>query len=642
MITHNCKNCGGELEKVEELKYRCPYCGTTYYEEAVQKEEETLASSIDAKAQEIVSNLRQELYKKVNATYNDSAEILRLCREIKIYLPDDFFANFYETANMDNEDEFVKFLEGIDVEECYSEMEAMLNYALKSISPKNMLAICNLIERAYKQKDLSLYNEFRTKYDEQCKNINDCVYDPSYPRDAFICYSSKDMAHVESLVKFLEEQGLLCFVAIRNLQHGRAAVQNYWNAIHTAIENCKCIVFLSSTNSRSMHCDALQELRYVLALEQKLNKKIKKIEFLLENYTGEVVERNFKRVFEGLEYCYDQETVYDRIVMGDEDIVIDTQPAAPAAPAVSEVKEVKFCRSCGQENPDGAKFCLSCGKDEFVATKEDYIEYLKQALAEQSRHPATPEPAPAVDYGSNYGNNGYGNNYGNNGYGNNNNYGNNGYSSGNQSRRDPEQSYDYIPPSSPIPQGQPSRRDKEVIYMGNDFTDISKGQHIVLPEGVRKARVTIKNEYKLDNVVADLYMFLLDNTERVLCESDLVFHGNPASLNNSVKVKSEGGEDVVDISFNKVNQDITKIRFILSVSDEQGRVRNFSMIRSSIIIIRLEDQAFRLDMSDVGRFESVCAFDFYRIRDRWKLNVQVAGFRDDIATLCGNYGIDVE
>ena len=661
-----CSKCGGQLIPQGDNVFKCKFCDSIYREDTVKKEREALSAILDEEKQEKVASLKRELWKKANEEYNDSAEILRICREIKRHIPDDFYVNFYEAANSDNENLFVEELECIDVIEHYDDIEHILNYALKSITPKNMLAICNLIERAYKQNDLSLYNEFRTKYDEQCTMINDCVYDPAYPRDVFVCYSSKDMAKVESLVKFLEEQGLLCFVAIRNLQHGRGAVQNYWNAIHTAIENCKCVVFLSSTNSRDMHCDALQELRYVLALEQKLNKKIKRIEYLLENYTGAHVERNFKRVFEGLEYCYDEETVYDRVMWDDEETVAPTIPE----PELTVHKEVKFCQRCGKGNPDNAKFCFDCGNDVFVATQEEYIEHLRRAneelerqklslenerqraLEQQAAAPAPVQPAsatviqtpavqvpsvqipsvqvPAVQAPINHGvaynppvQNSNSNQYEDD------------YFSGRMK---------YVDVDVPNNNYTRNNRDKDntSYYTGSDLTELIKGQHVILPEYMRKLRVTIENEYKLDDVVADLYIFLLDGNERVLSESDLVFFGNPMSLNESVTWQSDYTKETVDITINKINQDICKIRFILSLNMEDGRIRNFSMVRSSTINFYLEDQAFTFKMSDIGRFESVSAFEIYRIRNKWKINIQAAGLKENIATLCGNYGIEVE
>jgi hypothetical protein len=241
-----CTKCGGTLVPQENNVFKCKFCDSIYREDSIKKEIDALASILNDEKMETISNLKKELWKKTNEEYNDSESIIKICREIKKYNPDDFYANFYEEANLDNEDPFIRRLETLDVIENYDDIEDILNYSMKSITPKNMLAICNLIERAYKQNDLSLYNQFRTKYDEQCALVNDCVYDPAYPRDVFVCYSSKDMPKVQELVEYLEAQGLLCFVAIRNLQHGRGAVQNYWNALHTAMENCKCIVFLTN------------------------------------------------------------------------------------------------------------------------------------------------------------------------------------------------------------------------------------------------------------------------------------------------------------------------------------------------------------------------------------------------------------
>lgn len=661
-----CSKCGGQLIQQNENTYKCKFCDAIYREDTIKKEIDALALLLDEEKKEKLSNLKRELWKKANETYVDSKEIIRLCKEIKAYLPDDFYANFYEAANSEIEDRLVDELERMDVIEHYDDIEQILDYCLKSITPRNMLAICNLIERAYKQNDLSLYNEFRTKYDEQCNLINDCVYDPAYPRDVFVCYSSKDMPKVESLVKYLEEQGLLCFVAIRNLQHGRGAVQNYWNALHTAIENCKCIVFLSSTHSRDMHCDALQELRYVLSLEQKNKKKIKKIEYLLENYTGAPVERNFKKIFEGLEYCYDEETVFDRITWDEEE-----ETPVVEAPEIVVQKEVKFCCNCGKENPDNAKFCFDCGKDVFVATQMEYIEHLKRLKEEleqqreslinthlqemeqqqkeaqererlqQEAHErerreieaqaqsAAPkqeeviEPAPtkvvqhepktAVEEEDDY-------------------------FSGKIRFVDVDPVGDYT--QEDTMQGR--RGEAVTLYAGDEYMELIKGQNVLLPENAKKARVIIENEYKLDNVEADLYVFMLDGNERVLSESDLVFFGNSSSLNKSVKLLECEERNVVDISFNKVHQDISKIRFIMAMNMEDGRIKNFSMLKSSKITIILEEQAFVINLADLGRFDSILAIEFYRIRHKWKLSVQVAGFKQSITDMCCGYGIEVE
>jgi hypothetical protein len=61
----------------------------------------------------------------------------------------------------------------------------------------------------------------------------------------FICYSSKDEAVAREVVEFLEAEGLICWISVRDV----AAGQNYQEAIVRALETAKGLVFLFSTSS---------------------------------------------------------------------------------------------------------------------------------------------------------------------------------------------------------------------------------------------------------------------------------------------------------------------------------------------------------------------------------------------------------
>lgn len=65
--------------------------------------------------------------------------------------------------------------------------------------------------------------------------------------DVFISYSSKDQKIVEGLSAYLEQQGIRCFVAYRDIPAGEV-----WAAeITIAIEDCKCMVVVFSENFNS-------------------------------------------------------------------------------------------------------------------------------------------------------------------------------------------------------------------------------------------------------------------------------------------------------------------------------------------------------------------------------------------------------
>jgi hypothetical protein len=64
--------------------------------------------------------------------------------------------------------------------------------------------------------------------------------------DIFICFSSKDESIARQVVSSLEAGGLRCWISLRNVAPG----ENYQEAIVTAIEASKVIVFLFSENSK--------------------------------------------------------------------------------------------------------------------------------------------------------------------------------------------------------------------------------------------------------------------------------------------------------------------------------------------------------------------------------------------------------
>jgi hypothetical protein len=65
--------------------------------------------------------------------------------------------------------------------------------------------------------------------------------------DIFISYSSKDQKIVEGLSAYLEQQGIRCFVAYRDISKGVI----WAAAITEAIENCQCMVVVFSGNFNS-------------------------------------------------------------------------------------------------------------------------------------------------------------------------------------------------------------------------------------------------------------------------------------------------------------------------------------------------------------------------------------------------------
>lgn len=332
-----CLSCGGNLvHNPKTGKYKCDYCSNEYTLDTIRSQAEEFAKYLDARKEEQVANLRRSLWDAVHDKYIESGKILTYAREIKKLLPNDFFADFCETVNsgdLSREGDVKKicdFLNQIDVVKNADRMPDVIDFMIRSLKPGYLLAVNNLVERAFKDKDKRLYEETATRLSVEAAKVESGVYNQSMHRDVFVAYSSKDMAKVEELVGYLERQGLRCFVAMRNLQHGRGAVENYGEALHTAIDNCDVIVFLSSKNSRSLECEAREELIYVANRDRELapseyryvaypslpqEYKKPRVELLLDAYTyGSPVDKEIKEFFGALEYAYSPEEVARRVI----------------------------------------------------------------------------------------------------------------------------------------------------------------------------------------------------------------------------------------------------------------------------------------------------------------------------------------
>ena len=352
LAQNKCRNCGGTVIE-KNGKYICAYCYSEFDSRTYEKEMELLNAILDKDKQEKVANLRQLLWKELQEKYTDSREIVRLCKEIKAYLPEDFYANFYEVANSGNAQQVNDFLDGIDAEEHYDDISAVLRFMIKSLKSEYMVSVCDLLERAYRNNP-RMYDEYRTLYDTEARKVDEGVYNVNITRDVFLMYSSKDMPAVKSLTSYLESQGLSCFVAMRNLQQGRDAVANYQKAIEQAIDNCKVIVFLSSTNSRSLTCDAVKlEMPYIKNKDKEIapaeyrydytkipdRYKHPRVEYLLEAYNGNLVERQVKEFFGSLQWCTAMEAVGQRVVEYLFAAPETTATQAPSADVRAQVEE---------------------------------------------------------------------------------------------------------------------------------------------------------------------------------------------------------------------------------------------------------------------------------------------------------------
>lgn len=317
-----------------------------FYEENLRAGEVALKNAVGdvlfEKEQERISAIRQNLWRLVHAQFIDSVKITRLCRELQTVLPNDFLAQYYELACSGGYKPLVDFINGLDVVAYYEYVDEILALAIKLLRPETLFAVNNLISRAYENRDVVSYNKWNEALAPKAQAVEDGIYDVTLSRDVFVAYKSEDMEKVDELVSYLEnEEGLSCFVAMRNLQHGK--ILDYESLLATAMKNCSVLVFVSSKRSRKTG-DArnieLKNLRdeeldngppeYKARNDYKgLPKSYKKprVEYVIEEYANTAAEKFVSEFFAGYERQYKVKDVAARIFEQLDTKVVDGKDA---------------------------------------------------------------------------------------------------------------------------------------------------------------------------------------------------------------------------------------------------------------------------------------------------------------------------
>ena len=339
MEKHLCQCCGAPLEKYENY-YECPYCGSRFEDDFEEKAAVRLVDVLNEAKLESLSNAKRVLYNTAHANNISNQAVSDAAFKVLAIDPDDLLANFY-VASIDEDPSLLNhWLAQAPISP--SVAEEVVTFELRGMDPRNVFALKDYAERQFKgDKQLRIVSQI----EDEAQRLSEGFYNPAFPRDVFLCYSSKDQFRVMEICDLLEENGFTVFAAYRNLRHGKGAAENYLTALHQAMNNCKVVVFLSSKNSRSASCDALKvELPYINANCPKMGR----VEFIVEPYDEGrplpiLVKQLLKETFEGLEWCRTEEDLIRRVFQ-------------------YTSKHNVICPRCGHENEPDARFCHKCGE----------------------------------------------------------------------------------------------------------------------------------------------------------------------------------------------------------------------------------------------------------------------------------------
>ncbi len=151
----------------------------------------------------------------------------------------------------------------------------------------------------------------------------------------------------------------------------------------------------------------------------------------------------------------------------------------------------------------------------------------------------------------------------------------------------------------------------------------------------------------------DASAFLLDDSGKVSRQEDFVFYGNLAHPSGSVVHQGDnltgvgdGDDEQIKIDLSLVPENISKIAFVVTIYDAEGRRQNFGQVNNAFIRIYDEtngEELLRYDLGEDFSIETAAIFgELYKHGGEWKFNAIGSGYQGGLAAICASYGIDTE
>lgn len=149
----------------------------------------------------------------------------------------------------------------------------------------------------------------------------------------------------------------------------------------------------------------------------------------------------------------------------------------------------------------------------------------------------------------------------------------------------------------------------------------------------------------------DVSAFLLGADGRVIGDEWFVFYGQCVSPDRSVSYYRDGQKGragdaaAVSIDLKRVNPQVKKIVFVVTINEALTQRLNFSMVSDAYVRVvegRENRELLRFVLSDYyANVASMMVGELYERNGQWKFNAVGNGVARDLAGLCELYGVQV-
>jgi len=189
--------------------------------------------------------------------------------------------------------------------------------------------------------------------------------------------------------------------------------------------------------------------------------------------------------------------------------------------------------------------------------------------------------------------------------------------------------------------------------------NLSKGQKVDLTKsnpGLTKVKIGLgwdTNKYDGGSAFdLDASAFCLNASGKVSSDADFIFYNHKSNVNGSIQLSGDnqtgegaGDDESLVIDLAQVPADVQKIAFCITIHDAAARNQNFGQVINSFARVVNEatnEELIRYDLGEDFSIETaVVVAELYRHNGEWKFSAVGSGYRDGLAGLCRDFGVQV-
>ena len=145
----------------------------------------------------------------------------------------------------------------------------------------------------------------------------------------------------------------------------------------------------------------------------------------------------------------------------------------------------------------------------------------------------------------------------------------------------------------------------------------------------------------------DVSAFILGANGKILGDDWFVFYGQEDSPDKSVhfSLSNHTDREYISVDFGRLNQNKTKIVFVLTINEAFTHKLNFSMVKDAYIrILNAENHQELVSYQMTDYYPNVISMmigELYLYNGSWKFHGIGNGAAKDLAGLCELYGVQV-